>query len=196
MAGLDAILEKIEKDSKKQCDAILEDARRRAQAICEQAKAEGKESADTILESAKRRAELVVRRAQSAADTNLKRALLAQKVDIIEEVLKAAVTRINSLPDTEYADALKKLAIRNALAGDGELHLSKADLARLPAGFESDLNSALAKKGASLQLREDDRVLGGFILVYGDVEQNCTFEALIEAKREQLKDSINRELFA
>ena len=36
----------------------------------------------------------------------------------------------------------------------------------------------------------------GFILVYGGVEENCTFRALMDGGRERLQDAVRRVLFS
>ena len=196
MAGLDAMLQKIADNSKRQCDIIISNAKREADAMLSEARKKGEKAAAAIIEKAHAQADATLQRANSAARAYKSRALLATKVAIISEVQSLAIEHLKSLPDTEYADVIKKLAIRFASPGDGELCLSTADASRLPEGFEADLNAILKQKGASLRLKIRNQASGGFILVYGDIEHNCTFEALLEDKREQLKDSINRELFA
>ena len=56
---------------------------------------------------------------------------------------------------------------------------------------------AAKKKGGSLELTETvpDGMDGGFILTYGGIEENCTIKALFDAKREELSDKVNRQLF-
>ena len=36
---------------------------------------------------------------------------------------------------------------------------------------------------------------GGFLLVYGGIEENCTIRAVFDSKREELSDHVNRLLF-
>ena len=44
--------------------------------------------------------------------------------------------------------------------------------------------------------RQYAKIADGFLLAYGDIEVNCSFEALLEASLEQVKDALSRELFA
>ena len=37
---------------------------------------------------------------------------------------------------------------------------------------------------------------GGFVLVYGGIEENCSFEAMFAAQREKLQDQVHAFLFA
>ena len=60
---------------------------------------------------------------------------------------------------------------------------AKAGLAALPAG-------------CSLTLGKTPRAMdGGFILVYGGVEENCSFSALFASRKEALQDSVQKILF-
>ena len=36
---------------------------------------------------------------------------------------------------------------------------------------------------------------GGFILIYGGIEENCSFRAMLDANREHLADKVNELLF-
>ena len=74
--------------------------------------------------------------------------------------------------------------------------LSAEDLERLPAGFEEALNEKLKAAGASVTLNNTPaKISKGFILAYGDIEINCSFEALFEARREELKELVCGILF-
>ena len=82
------------------------------------------------------------------------------------------------------------------MKGECTAHLGSADLARLPADFEARLCSALSAKGSTCTLsKEAARIESGIMLVYGDIEVNCTFEAVIEASAEELKAQIGEMIF-
>ena len=42
----------------------------------------------------------------------------------------------------------------------------------------------------------DRNMEGGFVLVYGGVEQNCSFAALFDTARDSLQDKLHALLFA
>jgi len=195
MAGLETILEKIAKDSDNHCADIIAAAQKEADAMREHAREQGRTAASAMLARTQTQADIIIKRANSSAQTIQSRAVLTEKVAIINEVLEQAATRIKELPDAEYAHAIKTLAVKYAKSESGIICLSKTDAARLPAGFEEDLNASIAEKGGSLKMETTLQNPGGFILKYGDIEQNCTFEALIEAKKDELKDMINQILF-
>ena len=75
----------------------------------------------------------------------------------------------------------------------GEVFLNAKDISRLPADFvqklaQSGLNATVSKTPIDIS--------GGFVLKCGDIEENMDFAALISAKRDEIEDLINRELFA
>ena len=66
----------------------------------------------------------------------------------------------------------------------------------MPKGFEAEMEKAAQKKGGSLKLSSEAKEMdGGFILVYGGVEENCTIRAMFDAKRDELSDKVYRILF-
>ena len=92
---------------------------------------------------------------------------------------------------------LHLLAEKYAQPGDGVMFLSASDLARVPAYFRGTLADIGAKKGGSLTLSDESRDLnGGFVLAYGGIEENCTFEAMFEENKERLQDVVREKLFS
>ena len=89
-----------------------------------------------------------------------------------------------------------RLAKKSALPKEGQIHFSRKDLLRLPAGFEAALNDALKETGGILHISDIPKDLdGGFILSYGGIEENCSFDALFDSERDALKDLVYPILF-
>ena len=63
--------------------------------------------------------------------------------------------------------------------------------------FDERLRQVLSDKpSAVLKVsKETAAIFGGFLLVYGDIEENCSFDALFSAVRENLQDKVNSLLF-
>lgn len=67
----------------------------------------------------------------------------------------------------------------------------------MPKGFEQEIQKAAAEKGGVLELSREARDIdGGFILVYGGIEENCTIKALFDAQRDELSDKVHGLLFS
>lgn len=196
MSGIEKIIQKIEEDARAACEQVISEAKRKAVEILQSARLEGERLKAERVKKTRKRCEFEVELACSRAETEQKRAALAEKVKIIEEVISQALASLKSLSASEYFSALKKLAIGYALSGSGLMLLSKADLERLPKGFEQELNKGLGEEKSLKVASEPADIDGGFILRYEGVEQNCTFEALFEANLDEIKDAASKILFS
>lgn len=55
----------------------------------------------------------------------------------------------------------------------------------------------MEEKGAALKIsRQTRKIDGGFVLVYGGIEENCSFEALFDAKHDELQDKVHGIVFS
>lgn len=196
MTGLEKIIEKIESDCTASCAEILSNAQAEAQAIlsstataCEQLKRDTHASAE-------KKSGVEIDLAVSKAEHERKKAMLATKISIINEVIEEAMQKLKSLPDADYFEAIKTLVPHYVRAGSGVLFFSKKDLNRLPASFEGDINEALKSRGVSVSVSAEPIVIdGGFTIVYGDIEQNCSFESLLNASLDEIKDELYEAIF-
>ena len=196
MTGLEKIVQDISNESKDSASATLEKARQEAEKIRSDAHCKAADECEAIRLRAEHEAKAVRERAASAADQHKRRAVLEAKQQIIGETMEAAYQKLVSLPQDEYFSLLLKIAAKYALPGEGEIIFSEKDLSRMPSQFETELNSVL-KKGSSLKISSRTRKIdGGFILVYGGVEENCSFSALFDEKRDELQDRVQALLFA
>ena len=195
MTGLERIIEQIKIDSEQNAKKIIEDAQIEADKIIEDAMNATEIECKEIITKGKEAAKVIDRIANSSAQQAMRKANLAAQREVIEEVFSAALTKLRSLPDNDYFLVLHRLASKNAEKGDGEIILSEEDKKRMPADFIPKLNEKLTGKG-TLTLAQDTAVTnGGLILRYGGIEINCTFASLIDGKREQLSDKLNKYIF-
>ena len=196
MAGLNKIIERIAQDSAVKCDGIIFDAQNEAAKIKEAAIVKADNEKESILANAKKEENAIIDMAESGAELDSKKLILSTKVELIEKAIDAALEKLNAMPDEEYFAAIYALVKKYAQAAKGEMVLSKKDLGRIPGDFEKKINTGLPK-GAKLTLsKKPGNISNGFILVYGDIEINCTFEALIAEKRDEIKDELYGIIFA
>ncbi len=197
MTGLEKITNQILEEAKASAAGKEDDARKEAEKIL----AEAQEAcAATEAEAAEKNA---VRRAnyegrvRSSAEQQRRTALLRAKQEVIAEVIEEAYTTLKEKDAEGYFGTMEKLLKTYALAEDGEIYFSAADLARMPDGFEKKIEAAAKEKGGRLTLKKEPKeIADGFILVYGGVEENCTLKALFDARRDQLQDKVNAILFS
>ena len=196
MSGLDQMMQRIEAVAKAQAAEITNKAQAEADAILAEATAAAQAAAAEIAEKSTRDTASRKDRAVYSQEQQRRTALLRAKQEILAEVLEKSYQALLALPEAEYFAFLKKACGRYAQAADGEIVFAKKDLDRLPAGYIEELQAVAKEKGGSLKLsKESLNVDGGFVLVYGGVEENCTVRTLFDARKEALQDEVHRLLF-
>lgn len=197
MTGLEEMKAAIEEESRRECEAVERQAQEQLAQIREDARAAAHARYQEIMTAARQSCENELQMAKTSGEMETKRLLLRTKTELINETIAMALRQLRELPEQDYLNVLQTLARNYARAGEGEMRLSQRDMERLPASFEQVLNEALAKQGARVRIgAQPARIDGGFLLIYGDIEVNCSFEALLDASLEQVKDALSRELFA
>lgn len=196
MTGLEKIINRIQEEAdaaaagrleaaKAEADRILAEAR----TVCDSVDAETTEKM-TVMKAS------YDSRVASSAEQSRKLALLRAKQEIIAEVLEEALERLRKEDTAGYFLNMEKILKKYVLPEDGEIYFSAKDLERMPDGFEKKIQAAAREKGGSLVLQKEPKdIADGFLLVYGGVEENCTWEALMDAKKDRLQDRVNEILF-
>jgi len=196
VSGLERIIEKIQDDNKKTCEEIIEKAQAQGSLIIDEAKASAQKEEETMISEARALADRELRLAASRAEHQHKKGILTAKTEIISEIISEALQALKNMPDEQYFQAVKSLVKKYAREGKGEICLSLKDQSRLPQGFEADLNRMLEGTGKSVVInKEPISSEGGFIIRYDKIEQNCSFDSLLEASLDRIKDSLYNELF-
>ena len=198
MAGLDKIIERITQDSAVKCEGILKEATAQATTIKADAAAASKKDADKVLAKAAKQAQAIVEMAKSGSAMEQKNALLDAKVGIIDEAVSYAKTKLAGTGDSEYFDIVLKLVKAYAQDSEGIMYFSQKDLSRLLSRLPADFAEKVsALTGGKLKVSSEPKNIdGGFILAYGDIEINCSFDALISEKIDVIKDTLNKIIFA
>ncbi len=171
----------INADADKEYNEVMESARRKAQEITHSAETKVQLQAENLIKAYKSREELERRNS-----------LLRTKRDEIEKTLSHVYEYIIGLDDKKYFEIVLKLAAK--LKGQkGTVFFCSRDLKRIP----KDLEKRFSGCGLTAKISEKpyDDISSGFILKDGDIEENMSFEAVINEKREELEDLIGRELF-
>lgn len=196
MTGLEKITDRILAEARAQADEIREKAEEEAGAVLR----ETEERLSRLREEAKEREALVKKeletRARSSASLKKRQLILAAKQDMIREQIEKAHQTLLAMEPEEYFSLIEQMVRRFALPKEGEICFSQRDLKRLPDRFEKRLEQAAAERGGSLKIgREPASLDGGFLLDYDGIEENCSFQALLAAKRDECSDQIQKLLF-
>jgi V/A-type H+-transporting ATPase subunit E len=197
MSGLDNLLNQIRNTAEEEANARLNQVRQQAEELIQNKKDLAEKEIENIKLKTDRKALEILEKAKSAAALQKRNAVLSAKQQIIESLLKTTLDKLNNLEDEAYFQIIRKMVSRYALSQDGQIIFSEKDKNRFPADFEEKLNQDILSKGGSLKISSEIRSFdGGFVLVYGDIEVNCTFTAMLASKHEILQDKINRSLLA
>ena len=197
MTGLEKMVSQIVDEAKAEAESRKKAAQEEADKIVSEAKAEAEKLIGQSQEQSETDAANYLERVKSSADLQRRTTILQAKQEVIASVLEKAYTSLDTMDEKAYFEMIRKMLEKFTLSESGEIYFSAADLNRLPAGFEKEISDIAAKKGGSLTLRKESKEIeNGFILVYGGIEENCTFRALFNTQKDALQDKIHQELFA
>ena len=192
MNGGDKILNRIKSDCDENIRAIESDAQNTCSQILADAEKQAEKSASDIAEKAKIKVTQIKASSKSRAELEVRNALLKRRRQEIDITVDKILDYLLNLSDNEYFDIIYKLASK-LVNLQGEILLNAKDISRLPSDFEQKLAQSGLKASVS---KTSVDISGGFVLRCGDIEENMDFAALISAKRDEIEDLINRELFA
>lgn len=194
MTGLEKIIEEIRTEAAQNADKVISKAKNEADVVISDAEEKGKKQADIVLENAKKKSEDILSRGDSSANLEKQKAMLTAKQQVINEMLENTLSYMENLEDKEYFSLILKLIENNSQPQKGEIAFSKKDISRLPDGFMTKVNSV--SKG-ELELSDSTaNIKSGFVLIYGGIEENCSFDAMFRSKHEELTDEISALLFS
>lgn len=196
LTGLERIIEKIAAESLEKCNSIISDAKKQGDELVSEARIKASYDSDAIIAAGKAEAEKIELSAKSRAESITRTRYLQVKNAVINDIIAAAYEKIENMDDESYFDFLLSLCEKNAADGEGVMYLSKRDLARVPENFEEKVNSLIFEKGALMVSKVPGEFENGFVLVYGDMEVNCTLRAVFDEKHDLLKDALGKALFA
>ena len=196
MSGLDEILNIIDEQRIQNEESIIGAANQKAAAIRSEGEQKAQKAYSEQLEKGQADAKCDFVNACASVDSDMKRKVLDSKVKLIDSAIEATLERLAKLPEDEYFAMLKRLAEQKLRKGSGVISLSANDLKRRPADFETDIRSSAEKLGGTLEIsKKPADISDGFILSYGLISENCSFRAIIESERDEVRDTAAAKLF-
>lgn len=195
MNGLDRIIEQIKKDSDSAVQKIKADAERTVLENKQRISRETEKEKEDIKSKTKAECEDIIKRGDSSAALAKKQAMLNAKQTIITDTINKAHAHLLSLPCDEYFEIIEKMITKNAHSDEkGEIAFNENDINRLPKGFGRKI-SKLSGGNLTLSDKKAD-IDGGFLLIYGGIEENCSFDAIFAEKHDELQDEVCSMLFS
>ena len=197
MTGLEKMVSQILEEADASAAVTISDAEKKAAEILDEAGKKADEIRQQREEQSRAKVKSYDERTASAADMKRRTAVLAARQELIGSVIADACERVKNLDEEKYFEILKNMAGKYLLPKDGEICFSPKDLERMPADFREEIRSMAEKKGGALEFSGEARNIdGGFILVYGGIEENCSIDAVFAEKRDELLDQVRKILFA
>ena len=197
MTGLEKMVSQILEEADASAAVTISDAEKKAAEILDEAGKKADEIRQQREEQSRAKVKSYDERTASAADMKRRTAVLAARQELIGSVIADACERVKNLDEEKYFEILKNMAGKYFLPKDGEICFSRKDLERMPADFREEIRSMAEKKGGALEFSGEARNIdGGFILVYGGIEENCSIDAVFAEKRDELLDQVRKILFA
>lgn len=196
MSGLEKMKAQILEEAEGSAREILSIAQKEADSLFAAKKVQAEKEVEEIDAAAKAHSKENRERAVSAAEMKRRRTLLGAKQQLINEVLKEAYEKVTGLSDEAYFEILERVLEKYVLPEEGRICFSQKDLDRMPETFRTKAKEIAKGKGGSLAFAwKAEKIDGGFLLIYGGIEENCTIKALFDSKKEELSDQVNRLLF-
>lgn len=197
MNGLNKILERISLDYEKEADDIMAAASKEAAEIKVQTDKKIATECSNIRKKTDSEVKAIKERSIGAADLAKRQIILKGKQEIINEVISKARDRLYNMSDNEYQSFIADLLIKHVPDEDAVLKFNKQDEKRIPKSVTDDFISRALKNKATVTVDfGSDRIKNGFILDFGGIEENCTFDALIDQNIEKLEDEVSAILFS
>lgn len=197
MMNIDAILEKIAEDARLDAESIVNAAREKAgvlQAAFEDAQ---KQKQAAAMEHAHQEAEQLRDRMLRMASLEARKKLLELKRAQIDQAFEQALEKMLSMPKEQAQDFHLKLLVSSA-QGTETLFIAQEDAGLFDDAFIKRANQALVnagKPGALNVSRQYRPLRGGFVLLLGGMEANCSYDSLLRAARNQMEGDIASILF-
>lgn len=193
MTGLDKITAQITVDSDKTVESIIASSEAQCSDILAKAEAEAQQILKSGETNAQRKADEIIRRAESSAELEQRKILLTTKQEVISSMVAASLETLRSLPEDKYFDIIYKMISKYMRSSQGQIFFNNSDLARLPKDFIGKL-SELSQGNLTL-CSDFVKIDGGFILSYGGIDVNCSFESLFSDNSEKISDAVAKLLF-
>lgn len=197
MGGLDKIIEEIKDQANAEAGQILKEADEYCDEYMKEITDKVADEVEAFEKKEKSKRDLYDEKVKSGALFRERNEILKTKQQCINEVIKEAKYTICNLETKQYFDFLSKLFEANFDGTEGEMFFGKEDLERMPEEFKEKIKAIADNKGAKVNISDKTKnIKNGFILVYGEIEENCTIQSLFDEKSDALRDIVNKELFS
>ncbi|MDD5454264.1 MAG: V-type ATP synthase subunit E [Candidatus Ratteibacteria bacterium] len=196
--ALKDILKRIEQQSQADIASVNKEAKEKCAAISKETEGIIRELKEKNRYAASLKAKKTKEYLLQEARIKMAQEKLKKKGEVLDSIFKESLDRLEKIADKEYMSWMGK-AISNVIEpGENEIVLSQKFIRSIDTkNFLETINKKLENK-SWVKLSKDTRteeIKGGFILKKRKKEINCSFESLLEEKRNDIKLKISQILF-
>ncbi len=196
MNGLENMLDEILNKSRDKAQNILEKADGEAQTIKESARKRTDEEAQKIKERADQKIRNIEERRDAALALRKKQAALLGKQEIMQETVQKVREYFKNLPEGPYEECMLLVYKKHIPAKDAVIRFNANDLNALTEGTKKEMTKLAQNQGAKVTFGESRTAIeNGFIIDYDGIEENCSFDALVDERMTEIQDLIRERLF-
>ncbi|MBR5381881.1 MAG: V-type ATP synthase subunit E [Oscillospiraceae bacterium] len=198
MTGIEKIKERILADAGTEIAKIKDEAASRCAEITSAGETAAQDEYQKLFRKGTDDAEKRKERLESVAQLEARKETLAAKQNIITEAFELAVGKLLGMPDGEKKDFLAGLAVRAAHSGTEEVIFPNGTDRAFGEEVVAKANALLAAAGknGALKLSAEQRDMrGGLILREGNIEANCSLDALVDDVRNDVTGEVAAILF-
>lgn len=196
--GADRIVQRVLDDAQGRAESIKTEASEKAEAVISEAKDRAERRKEHLLEQARKMAAEQKGRIIGMAQMEGRKEILSAKQEMIGEAFQKALDELIAQDDDAYLSIIRELILEMAETGTETVIFNSRDREKITDQFWNETNKSLTDSGKKGELelsRESRAIRGGFILHRGGVEINCSFEALLARKRDELEYEVAELLF-
>lgn len=187
--SVEAIVGRILQDAQTEAEGIIADAEKRAAEIVEKAKAQAERAKQGTIAETKEKVKNYSDGKKAAARLDGAKILLAKKHGVLDKLYKSAEKGLQNLKKADAVGFYNRLLETYAEKGDevqfAENFSYAAEVAELSVIKKRELKISFAHGAMS----------GGFYLKGATADKNLSFEALLDADRQQYQADMAAEIF-
>ena len=193
--SIEAIIDKIIGDARREAEKIRTEAQEKVDEIEKMGRSNIKNTCSRILQKSSEESKQKIQRLKIASNMEFRKGELEEKQAAISLAFDLALKEIQNLGKVEY----QKLIEDEFLNAEGvEEVIIPPDEKRVDEEFLTKINKLLTQKGkkGNLKLSNEKRLIpgGGFMLKNGNVYTNNAFNILLESIRAQIELKISEIL--
>jgi len=185
-------------DAERECAEIRAQAEVECQTVAERYGKEAEEVYWARATAGRRAADQKTACMVNIATMEARKHILTLRQVLVGQAFDTAIQRILDLPEEQYVDLLASFTVQAVRTGREQLIFSPRDRRDYGKRVTIQANEALSAAGreAGLTMSEETReILGGVIVTGGQVDTNCSLEALVAARRRELTAAVAETLF-